>query len=314
MKKGSPSTIDVSDANATTGDVKSPKTFYAGTPGKKVGVMVTRTLDPANENVLEGFYEATLLSTVEVDLITGNIKSGITIFGKTGPATVQDISGADAAVGDVRTGKTFFSVTGAEKTGTIAEVAIVNTSENVPAGIHTATTLSAIDADLVAANIRDGTVIFGITGSLEEAVALLEDTISATRSTAAIDGSSSSGSAILYNIAGSGELDVVTKTDTYDSDSLAVAAGCGIFMAEGTTYLKARLYMEGVQVAESGYLVNSDHNNVELIESRALSGSEECKFTVKNYDASERDVYAYGADGSTDHLHCTLTIGSVKQG
>lgn len=72
----------------------------------------------------------------------------------------------DAVAADVRTGKTFHSNDPMVKlTGNIAEVAIAAGSENVPAGIHTNTTLSTIDPDLTAAKMKAGEVIFGITGT-----------------------------------------------------------------------------------------------------------------------------------------------------
>ena len=55
--------------------------------------------NPANDTVTAGYYAATTLSTVDADLATANIKSGITIFGKAGKAEVVDTTeGADGAV------------------------------------------------------------------------------------------------------------------------------------------------------------------------------------------------------------------------
>lgn len=48
------------------------------------GVQVKQSLSDANSTVNKGVYEATLLETVDVDLAVGNIKTGITIFGKVG--------------------------------------------------------------------------------------------------------------------------------------------------------------------------------------------------------------------------------------
>ena len=149
MKKGSPPSLDVSDATATVNDVLSAKTFYAGEdPEKKTG-MIT---------------EATDLSSVDADLVTGNIKTGITIFGVLGSDDVQDVSEADAGVGDVKAGKTFFAVTGSKKTGTLPTETLSPVSETVAAGYYAATTLSAVDGDLITGSIKNGVTIFGIAG------------------------------------------------------------------------------------------------------------------------------------------------------
>ncbi len=77
-----------------------------------------KTLDPANDTVAAGYYAATTLHAVDADLASGNIKSGVTIFGKAGADTVQDISDADAVEADVAADKKFYSITGGVKTGT----------------------------------------------------------------------------------------------------------------------------------------------------------------------------------------------------
>lgn len=133
------------------------------------GVQDKTTLNPANETVARGIYDATTLSTVDAELATVNIKAGITIFGFAGPATVQDISGADAAVGDVKDTVTFFSVTGTIKTGTMATRTLNPDNETVLAGYYAATTLSTVDIHLAAANIKQGVTIFGFLGTVIQA-------------------------------------------------------------------------------------------------------------------------------------------------
>ena len=55
----------------------------------------TKTLNPANENVLAGYYAATTLSAVDADLAVGNIRGGVTIFGFLGTiAQAEDITGS----------------------------------------------------------------------------------------------------------------------------------------------------------------------------------------------------------------------------
>lgn len=131
------------------------------------GVQVKQALNAANDTVDKGVYDPTTLSTVDADLAPANIKSGVTIFGKAGSADVRDISDADAAVGDVKDPKTFYAVGGARKTGTMATVALAAGANAYPAGYHAGeASLTAVDAQLAAGNIKDGVEIFGVTGTL----------------------------------------------------------------------------------------------------------------------------------------------------
>ena len=148
MKYTRPPALDVSDATALAGDVISPKTFYAGGDEIKVGTIT----------------EATDLSAVDTDLVAGNIKTGITIFSVLGSDDVQDVSDADAAVAEVRSSKTFYSVTGVRKTGTLPDKSLNPASETVEAGYYAATTLSAVDGDLVTGSIKSGVTVFGVSG------------------------------------------------------------------------------------------------------------------------------------------------------
>jgi hypothetical protein len=77
----------------------------------------TKTLSAANSTVTAGYYAATTLEAVDTDLATINIKAGVTIFGKTGSATVVDVSDTTAVAGDVATGKIFYLANGSQEVG-----------------------------------------------------------------------------------------------------------------------------------------------------------------------------------------------------
>ena len=88
----------------------------------------------------------------DADLLAGNIKSGVTIFGKLGthaPLNGDNISGAEGAL----------------------EMSIP--AANYPAGKKA----TAQDADLLAANIADGVTIFGVAGDLSAWGEFLENQI-----------------------------------------------------------------------------------------------------------------------------------------
>ena len=109
-------TYDTSATPIVAADIKTGEEGWVN--GAKVTGSGTKTLNPANSTVAAGYYAATTLEAVDTDLASANIKSGVTIFGKAGAATVQDIADADAVEGDVVLGKKFYSITGGVKTGT----------------------------------------------------------------------------------------------------------------------------------------------------------------------------------------------------
>ncbi|GAI15266.1 unnamed protein product, partial [marine sediment metagenome] len=79
----SPRGIDISDANATVDDVKSPKTFYAVAAPRKTGTMPTVALAPASDAYPAGYHAGNVggLPAIDADLIAAYIKYGITVFG-----------------------------------------------------------------------------------------------------------------------------------------------------------------------------------------------------------------------------------------
>ncbi|HUV45157.1 MAG TPA: hypothetical protein VMW13_10050 [Dehalococcoidales bacterium] len=154
--------------DAAVGDVLDPKTFYKDDPETKLtGTLATVAIVAANDSYPAGYHVGNVggLDAIDADLASANIKSGKTIFGKAGAATVQDIADADLAVAEAPTGKKFYAVTGGVKTGTGTKV-LSAANETVAAGYYAATTLSTVDVHLAAENIKTGVVIFGFTGAL----------------------------------------------------------------------------------------------------------------------------------------------------
>ena len=106
-----------SSGDAVAGDVLSGK--IAWVDGTAVtGTIPTQTLSASSETVSAGYYAATALSTVDTDLITGNIKSGISLFGISGNSNVVDTISGDSAAGDVANNKICF-VDGSQITGSM---------------------------------------------------------------------------------------------------------------------------------------------------------------------------------------------------
>jgi hypothetical protein len=155
-------------------------TTYLGITGN----IATRILSAATTTVNAGYYAATTLPTVDADLATGNIKSGITLFGINGDSNVVDTSpGTLSNNNQIRSSYVCYS-DGTQYTGSLADCSsngqqscyvtgsyysgtlqsLTNTTTTVSAGYYAATTLPTVDADLATGNIKSGITLFGING------------------------------------------------------------------------------------------------------------------------------------------------------
>jgi hypothetical protein len=104
------------------------------------------------------------------NLVTANIKSGITINGVDGKASVVETSDATAIAADILSSKSAY-VNGIKVTGTISSKAAATytpgtTNQTIAAGqyLSGAQTIAG-DTDLISANIKAGANIFGVAGN-----------------------------------------------------------------------------------------------------------------------------------------------------
>lgn len=119
---------------------------------------------PTDQAVIAGYYSGGTLAG-DADLVTGNIKSGVNIFGVAGDSNVVNTSTGDAVAGDILSGKVAW-IDGLEITGTIPTQTLSAASGTVSAGYYNATTLSTVDTDLISSNILSGKTIFGVAGNV----------------------------------------------------------------------------------------------------------------------------------------------------
>jgi hypothetical protein len=141
------------------------------------GANVTGTNGTLAMTIPNGLYSGSKTATAnDTNLVQGNIKSGVSIFGVAGNVA-QAIGNAGA--GDVLAGKTFSSSTASNVTGTIpvksgdANATLSATTTNklilTPAtGYYNGTTatVSTTSPGFDPANIKSGTYLFGITGTM----------------------------------------------------------------------------------------------------------------------------------------------------
>jgi len=115
-----------------------------------------------------------------------------------------------------------------------------------------------------------------------------------------------------YMIGGADET-LVTKTLTFAALSRAVAVGVGSFSVDNAgDFFKIRLFMDGVQMAESGYL-GQDNDPIVLVGTKALSGSKTCYISAHNYSGSGNSLYIHGCYRVSHRKEAVVIgIGSIK--
>lgn len=77
--------VDTSTGDTNSSDILQGKIAYIDDT-EVTGNFPTQSLSPGSINVLEGFYSATMLDTVDSDLTISNIVESVSIFGVIGAA------------------------------------------------------------------------------------------------------------------------------------------------------------------------------------------------------------------------------------
>ncbi len=303
---GSADVRDIGDADLVEAEAPTGKFFYAVSGGRRTGTG-TKTLSAANENVAAGYYAVTTLSAVDVDLVTGSIKSGITLFGVGGHTDVRDVSDADLVVAEAPTGKTFYAVGGARKTGTGTKT-LNAANQNVEAGYYAATTLVTVDADFVAAKIKKDVVIFGVTGTFES---ILAEDLVATGLPGNEDFTGGSWSRYAEGVDATTYVTKATSNENYATSSIAVGSLFFYGEANLASALKIRLYMGGVMVAESAFVTQAVSTMV-LVATRALSGAQDVEGGIYNVSGASKFFYVYAESGASRPTPFAVATGSVK--
>jgi hypothetical protein len=120
----------------------------------------------SSQTIARGYHNGSGLVTGDPNLVSSNIKSGVTLFSITGDTNVVDTTSGNITAGDLLSGKKAWAK-GVEITGNIPTQNLSDASETVDAGFYNATTLSTVDTDLQAPNIKSGITLFGVAGSYE---------------------------------------------------------------------------------------------------------------------------------------------------
>jgi len=163
-------TAVVATGDAAAADVLTGKTFSnaggAGISGTMTSVgQQNVTPGTSAQTINQGYHNGTGTVAGDANLVTGNIRSGVSIFSVSGKTEVVDTTeGASAVVAErMKTGDVGF-VNGAKITGTGTKT-LSGDNDTVNAGYYESTTLGAVDTDLTAVNIKKDVQIFGVTGT-----------------------------------------------------------------------------------------------------------------------------------------------------
>lgn len=172
--------------------------------------------------IAAGYHSGLGTVAGDTDLVSGNIKSGVEIFGTTG--TVIEAAG-DAATDEVLVGRIFSKAGAAGLSGTMPDNGTVNlipgtTSQTIAQGYHSGFGTLAGDPDLTSNNIKSGVDIFGIAGDPNVVDTASGDAVAADiliSKKAWVDGSEISGSAYPASVSKTG---LTTSYSTGDDGDL----------------------------------------------------------------------------------------------
>lgn len=117
-----------------------------------------------------------------------------------------------------------------------------------------------------------------------------------------------------------GDLDIVSKEIAFSPDSIAVIVGWAVCRCNHPSSVKLRLYVDEVQIAESGYVVDATYAPmIILIGLKAVSGTSICKLGCHNYVANpSRTIFSiyrptiYQTGNPYTPPLAGIGIGSVK--
>lgn len=176
-------TSKLAEGTATAGDVLAGKTFSNSSEVNILGTIPNRgagsdiICGTSNQKIAWGYWSSANFVMGDTDLVSGNIRSGVNIFGVTG-SSLQTSGTAEA--GDVLTGKTFSNSSASGIAGTMPDNTIepaviisgwTNTDTDtkvegvIPEGYYNSNSIEFTDSGLIPSNIKAGETIFNIKGN-----------------------------------------------------------------------------------------------------------------------------------------------------
>ncbi len=172
---GDSNVVNTSSGTAAAGDLLSGKVAWV-TGTQLTGAMpnngaVTITPGTSAQAIPAGYHNGAGSVAGDTDLLSANIRSGVSIFGVSGSPAVVNTSAATATAADMLSGATAY-VNGSLVSGSAApggNVAGANGLRifTIPDALYSGgKTATASDTNLAASNILSGVSIFGVTGTV----------------------------------------------------------------------------------------------------------------------------------------------------
>jgi len=183
---GKNTVVDTQDANMPDGGV-----ILEGNSGYADGVLYNgtmpyvgaQTITPGTtqKTINKGYHDGNGVVSGDADLVSGNIRAGVTLFGITGNSNVVNTGAGTASASQILDGMKAF-VDGSQITGTMPNHsskdynnvvswanndANTNVAVDLPNGYYNGKNVGIVESNLTPNNIKDGVDIFGVTGNLE---------------------------------------------------------------------------------------------------------------------------------------------------
>ncbi len=197
-----------------------------------------------------GFYDGTKLASVsDANLLASNIKSGVSIFGVSGSVASAYSSCTDDTLntGPCSTAANRYvtATSGANITSWSNASALTTMTGSIATGYYSGKSCEFTDANLIAANIKSGTNIFGVTGSLTQAYsACIDGALNSSQCstaanryvTATLGGNVSGANASLSVAIPTGFYDGTKSASVSDTNLLAsnIKSGVSVFGVSGS--------------------------------------------------------------------------------
>lgn len=163
-------------------EVGSAGKIVTGTFGSDVTVWTNITGSTSvRAPIPNAFYANQDVIFTDANLLATNIVNGVSIFGVTGTATGPYPACADNALNpsacSTSANRYITATSGNDVTGWSNETSSTTVSASIPDAFYSSKSCQFTDADLVAGNIKSGTNIFGVLGTLTEAYATCTDDV-----------------------------------------------------------------------------------------------------------------------------------------
>ncbi len=231
-------------------------------------------------------------NATEADVLTGKTFSSRAGKGLMGVLELNPSSSGDAVAADVREGKTFSNANTVGITGTIVTQELSPESQTVSVGYYQATTLSTVDTDLTANNIKSGVTIFGIDGDYE--------------------GSLASGDAVAADVlagktfSNTNAVDIVGTilTRELSSENQTVAVG---YYQETTLYaVDTDLVADNIKSGVTIFGINGNYNGEPPVSAPVAQTGQTTSYALGDDGATQAGV-AWPVPRFTDHGDGTVT-------